>query len=147
LEIAEFESKRLGAQTELNGANIMMRKLAIGFAAAVIATGGATLSASAAYHGSGYHGGMTRHGGYTKGMYKPGYGQYGGKYHRPYYWRHHEPRYGYYRPGREYGEYGYGRYRPDYWRHRYGWRHGYYRPYGTYYGERQYRYGGYKREY
>jgi hypothetical protein len=87
----------------VNGASIMMRKLAIGIAAAVIATGGATLSASA-YGGGGYHGGKAHYGGYTKGMYKP---------------------------GRSYGEYG-GRYRPDYWRYRHGWRHGYYRTYGGY---------------
>jgi hypothetical protein len=124
----------------------MMRKLAIGLAAAVIATGGATLSASAyrggghgggAHYGSGHRGGVAHYGGYTKGMY---------------------------RPGRAYGQYGYTKYRPDYWRHRHGWRHGYYRTYGTYGGgscwrytpegrvwvcgyERPYGYGGYHREY
>jgi hypothetical protein len=84
----------------------MMRKIAIGLAAAVIATGGLTLSASA------YRGGPG-HGGYAKGgMYRTG---------------HVGPRsYGMYRPER------YGHYRHyDHWRHH--WRPGY-SNYGTYYG-------------
>jgi hypothetical protein len=95
----------------------MMRKLAIGLAAAVIATGGATLSASA-YRGSGHGGGAAQYG----GGYRSGMAHYGG-YTK-----------GVYKPGRTYGQYGYGKYRPDYWRHRHGWRHGYYRTYGTYGG-------------
>jgi hypothetical protein len=100
-----------------DGASIMIRKIAIGLAAAVIATGGATLGASAArgggghgggaaHYGGGHHGGMAHYGGYAKGMY---------------------------RPGRQYGQYGYGRYRHDYWRYRHEPRYGY-RTYGTYGG-------------
>jgi hypothetical protein len=47
--------------------SIMMHKIAIGLAAAVIATGGSTLIASA-YRGGGSHGGgMSHDGGYSKG--------------------------------------------------------------------------------
>jgi hypothetical protein len=126
----------------------MMRKLAIGLAAAVIATGGATLSASAyrgggqgggaAHYGGSHRGGMAHHGGHAKAIY---------------------------RPGHAYGQYGSGKYRPDHWRHRHGLRGGYYRTYGGYYGGggscwrwtptgrvwvcgqgRPYGYGGYYRE-
>lgn len=109
----------------------MIRKIAIGLAAAVIATGGATLAASAA-HGSGGHGGGggpgggghagTGHGhgggtGMAGGGHRHGGPQYGYAKHgpRPDHWRHHHhdgPRWGY----REYDRY-YGRGGGSCWRY------------------------------
>jgi hypothetical protein len=77
----------------------MIRKIAIGLAAAVIATGGLTLSASA------YRGGAGHSGGYSKG----GMGKVGMN------------RGGTYRTGRT-GPRSYGMYRPDRYGHHDHWR-------------------------
>jgi hypothetical protein len=98
----------------------MMRKIAIGLAAAAIATGGLTLNASAYRSGPGHHGGVAKGGTGKYGMYRGG-----------------TPRGGVYRTEHKFGprQYGYhGHYRPgrhfDHWRHH--WRPGY--SCGTYYG-------------
>jgi hypothetical protein len=51
----------------------MIHRIATGFAAAVIAIGGSTLSASAYHHGGGggHHGFGGHHGGMGKSMYHP----------------------------------------------------------------------------
>jgi hypothetical protein len=109
----------------------MLRKIAIGLAAVAIATGGATLSASAMRGGGGGHGGGGMHGGMHGGMVG---GFHGGS-----------------------GRYAMaGRYRHDHWRGRGGyggysyggscWRDGVWVcPGGGYYGPSYYRYGGYYR--
>jgi hypothetical protein len=106
-----------------NGASIMMRKIAIGLAAAVIATGGLTFSASAHRGGTGgHHGGGFAKGGAGKfGMYR-GDGMYRTGRVGP-------RSFGTYRPDR-FGPRQYGYYRGrhfDHWRHH--WRPGY-----SYYG-------------
>ena len=140
LETGEFDWMRRAGVLTVNGASIMMmRKIAIGLAAAVIATGAATLGASAYQGGGGHYGSMGHYGGGYKGgmskggMYRPshyGFRQYG-EYR-------HGPRYGY-RPYYS-GGYGYGGscwrsvWTPDGWQRRYVC------------GERPYyRYGGYYR--
>jgi hypothetical protein len=119
-----------------NGASIMMRRIAIGLAAALIATGGATLTADA--HGGGYHGGSHySHGGhYMKGGPRGEYGhRYGYKY-RPE-WRHHryEPHWGGYYERRHYGGGSCWRsvWTPDGWQRQWVCGGGYGRhPYGAY---------------
>src|SRR6266436_7652890 len=166
LGTAGFDSERLGV-LRTNGVSIMMRKIAIGLAAAAIAIGGSTLSASAAKGGggSGPHGGTVMGGphggggGYGRpsagrayGMGPRAYGFHGRGYEhrRPYPYRYghykYPYRYGYYKTYPSHGG-SCWRWTPEgrvwvcgYQRPSYGYRYGYYK-YPYQYGHRPY--GGY----